>query len=96
MNFKRITIELNGPICACDEQDLIWCPTLDSGGKHALSIECKTCKTKMIVGNSHFKAAFELDKPYPGKEKIEPKKREADVVDGCKILPFFAPIAEEP
>lgn len=79
--FKRISIELDGPICNCDEQQIAWCPVevRDEKGivtAHELHLTCKECKTKLIVPNGKFKASFSFDKPYPGKKEVVKAKQE--------------------
>lgn len=74
--FKRITIELAGPICTCDEQDLAWQPAgTDKNGKPVLELTCNTCGTKLVVSNKKFVASFKFDKPYPGKKAEESKTK---------------------
>jgi hypothetical protein len=60
--FKRIIIELAGPICTCEEKDLAW-----NTGDNQLDVFCKTCKIHKYVDGNEFRAAFNLVVPYPGK-----------------------------
>lgn len=74
--FKRIIIELSGPICTCPERDLAWSIRDDiKAGKvyRGLNITCKTCGTELQVSNDKFVAGWKLDTPYPGKPPA-PKK----------------------
>lgn len=62
--FKRIVIELTGPICNCEFQHLAWWPT-SIEGKWGLVLECSMCGTKLTVSNAKFVAGWALDTPYP-------------------------------
>jgi len=75
--FNRIVIELSGPICGCDEQDLSWNVPLDEDGKTSLEITCRTCKSSLKVGSKYFKAAFKLDTPYV---KVKTEKKDAKIL----------------
>ncbi len=66
--FKRATIELTGPICDCEIQNLGWDIGNEGVGKPTLEIICKTCKTRLTVSNEKFRATFILDQSYPGKK----------------------------
>ena len=67
--FKRIEIQLTGPICDCDEMDLAWGTRRDGSGRSCLAISCNSCGTELLVSNSKFVACFSLEKPYPGRKK---------------------------
>ena len=68
--FKRVTIHLTEPICPCTEQRLQWTVHLPPEGP-ALGIWCDTCGTKVWIPNGRFKAAFELDEPYPNQRETQ-------------------------
>lgn len=84
--FKRIIIELSGPICNCLERDLAWSIRDDIVGREihrGLDISCKTCGTKLSVSNDKFVAGWKLDIPYPGKPpapKKEPPPPEMPII----------------
>ena len=62
--FKRIIIELKGPICNCPEENLVWgINSIDN-----LFIVCGTCDARFDVGVGQFVASFRLDIPYPVKK----------------------------
>jgi len=71
--FKCLTIHLTEPICGCDEENLSWFICYTEQG-HGLGLECKTCKTQLRVGHSHFVAGFAFDKKYPGRQAPKPKQ----------------------
>lgn len=76
--FKSIKIQLAGPICNCEEEDLWWnTPTRDPEGKPVLEVGCYHCKTMLRVGNDQFKAVFALDKSYP---KAKTEKKDAKIL----------------
>lgn len=84
--FKRIVVELRGPICSCLEANFSW-----QVPEATLILKCKTCGVQLIVPNSEFKAAFKLDKEYPGKPvKIPDEPKILKSLDGglAKVLPF--------
>lgn len=78
--FKRIDINLTGPICNCVEQNLSWNPYVDLENKFGLKIWCKTCNTVLTIPNSKFTASMKLDTPYPGKP-VEQKATVLHLVD---------------
>lgn len=62
--FKKISINLSGPICRCYEENLIWVI-----GHDEMHVRCNICNIKIVIP---FKAAdyiFTLDAPYPGLPK---------------------------
>jgi hypothetical protein len=67
--FTNININLTGPICRCERQNLSWGLTHTESGKHSLYVQCNDCKTELRVGPEHFKAGFRLDQPYPQGDK---------------------------
>ena len=79
--FINVTINLTGPICNCDEQNIEWSLPTDNVGHTTMSLTCKTCFTKLIVSHSKLVANFNLGKDYPNKIK----KKEKD----AKILKFI-------
>lgn len=78
--FKRIIIELTEPVCKCEVQDLNW--SVPDG--LSLKIECKKCKTFLVVGTDAFKAAIVFDQPYPKIKKDEPRTFPGNVIDMFK------------
>lgn len=67
--FKRIVIELAGPICDCDEANISWQPAiLDQDKRPLLTLTCETCGTKLVIAAKKFVASFKFDKGYPGKK----------------------------
>lgn len=82
--FRRATIHLTEPICLCAEQNLAWTVAPTAAGP-TLAIWCQTCGTKLQVPNKEFKAAFQLEKPYPGKPREE-KKKGGEVIDFAEYL----------
>jgi hypothetical protein len=80
--FKKITIELAGPICSCKTQDLSWGVNLDAKGRSAMFIACNRCATKLSVGHEVFVASFALDKAYP--DSATNQKPDAKILKLCK------------
>lgn len=74
--FKRIRIELTGPICNCPEQKLAWAVPHDHNGKSILKVFCETCGTTLLIPNEKFVACFALDQAYPGNPQEQPKHDE--------------------
>ncbi len=74
--FKRLTIELTGPICTCAEQKLTWGIVLhkkaDGASAHGLRVRCGTCLTVLEVPPAKFLACFSLDQKYPGTAAPKP------------------------
>jgi hypothetical protein len=93
--FKRIVIELAGPICDCDVANISWQPTiLDAEKRPLLTLTCETCGTKLVVASKKFVASFKFDKGYPGKKavgdatKTDPKDPYDNVIPfPSKIVP---------
>lgn len=98
--FVDITINLDSPLCNCDEQKLKWNTSADD--KARLILWCETCKTELRIPREKFVAHFKLAKPYPGKKKPEAPKTKLGVLDGGKakfettIIPFGDPSAVDP
>ena len=65
--FKDITINLSGPICKCDEENLAWFLSLDR-----MYISCNNCKIELCIPINKMYHSFNLDKPYPGKTDRKP------------------------
>lgn len=96
--FRKIIIQLDGPICSCDEEKLQWTVGRALREENGVMLEgaylqvtCKTCKTKLHVPNEKFVASFELKKGYPRKRPEEPKedpKPKLGVIQGGKVIPF--------
>lgn len=98
--FNRIVIELDGPICSCEEMSLSWTVgreiltnpdgTMRDGAY--LQVSCKTCATKLHVPNGKFVAAFQLKKGYPKKAEPMPEpppKPKLELLAGGKVIPFI-------
>lgn len=62
--FKRISIELRGPLCNCPKQNLAWNTPAGADGKPTLRIWCKGCNVTLDIPNEQFQARFELERPY--------------------------------
>ncbi len=74
--FKRIVIELTGPICTCKVGKLSWCPRKTDEG-YGFKIWCDTCDTTILVPFEKFIAGWRLDAPYPEQDTgdlVEPRK----------------------
>ena len=78
--FKKIEIQLRGPICSCPEQNLSWGIWLDKDNCSGLRVRCKNCNVEVNIPNSQFTASFRLDVPYPGRPK-QPVKWSVEAVD---------------
>lgn len=76
--FKRLTIELAGPVCSCKVEDLGWGIGHDMKGRANLLIVCNRCDTKLTVGHEAFIARFTLDKAYP--EGVTKQKPDAKIL----------------
>lgn len=61
--FKRIEIQLTGPIYTCKREHLGW--TISTNGGAELTVLCETCKTRLIVPHEKFIAVFNVEEPYP-------------------------------
>lgn len=83
--FKKIIIELNGPICTCEEENLAWGTGIDKDSHPTLEIFCRKCGTKLLVPNKKFVARFKLDNAYPGKKTEEPKVEKTEMGN---VIPF--------
>ncbi len=90
--FKRIQIHLSGPICSCDEHNLIWNISINNG-KPGLILHCATCNVQLDIPNGAFKAGFYLDTPYPGKQN--PNKATIEV-EKNSVKSNVIPIKKEP
>ncbi len=92
--FKNIGINLTGPICSCDKQNLIWGIFTDEENSPGLIITCKNCKTNLKIHNRQFKAYFKLDKGYPKglatddavQEKEKEKEKLKEIDDDAEFL----------
>ena len=84
--FKHITIHLTGPVCKCDEQNLIWAIGVDSG----LVLTCKKCRGCLTVPRSQLGANFTFEQPYPGKQ-VEKTSPNLKAMDGGKVLLLNVP-----
>ncbi|MBI4160440.1 MAG: hypothetical protein HY506_00855 [Candidatus Yanofskybacteria bacterium] len=89
--FKRIVIQLKGPICRCKRENLAW-KTLEE----TLIIFCRTCKTEVKVGYEQFIAAFQFDQPYP-EDRQQNKKvgSENDTPSQAKLGSFFRNLEDQ-
>lgn len=93
--FKRITINLSGPICSCERQNISWGIWLDDKNQAGLTLTCKDCNTQLKIPNSKFVAGITSDVPYPAdkkkeKEEKKEKKKESSITepDGSNVIPF--------
>lgn len=91
--FKRVTIEMSGPICSCEDDGthpgnciLTWTPTPTAG----LTLRCSVCGATLHVPHEKFRAAFKFDTPYPKKAKA-PEPKPAPV----SVSPLVDPSAAE-
>ena len=78
--FKSITINLTGPICKCEYQDLAWAiilsEILPSGHcVYNLYVFCNICKNGLEIPSQDFIGNFRLQIPYP-KSKVNLDKAE--------------------
>lgn len=79
--FQRVDIRLSEPICTCEEQNLAWGIVRDVDGKTGLEISCETCKVKLLVPHSVFRARWVFDRGYPGKKPAPaPEKPKLNLV----------------
>ena len=85
--FKRIRIQLRGPICNCTEEDLRWDICRDSESYAKLVLSCALCKTKLIVPQKKFVACFDLEHPYPSKKKTKPKRKKTPDGEVIQLFP---------
>lgn len=65
--FKGIKIELTGPICQCEKQDLIWGIFPGPG----LRVICQQCEVRLEVPHKEFKASFAFDVKYPAQREVK-------------------------
>lgn len=99
--FKRIAIELTGPLCACLEMRLSWGITRPASkpgeptAKAGLFLRCNGCGTTLTVPHKHFVATFRLDEPYPGIEEEEEDSPRLEVLEGGKLLKFDTTDSDE-
>lgn len=61
---KNLTINIDNPICPCDNFDIRWGIDYLSAGLH-LNIRCANCNTKLLVPINRLKAVIHFDNPYP-------------------------------
>jgi len=76
--FKGISINLSGPICQCQKDNLEW-STIWGGG---LVIQCGTCKIQLVVPHEKFVACFRFDTPYPQQKTRAQEKDSRGERDG--------------
>lgn len=103
MSFKRVQIQLAGPICGCEHQNLAWfiCGTLPD--RPSLGLRCETCQVVVTIPTTEFKAGFVLDRAYPKGLKGAPtpppkeEERRLKVLDGglARVIPFGVPRQED-
>lgn len=70
--FKNVEINIAGPICSCEEENLQW-----STGQNCLTIVCGTCNTQLFIPQKKFVAAFNLERGYPIRKT---KKEDAKIL----------------
>jgi len=95
--FKKIVIQLDGPICTCENENLAWTVYLNKNETNCfLLIFCLTCQTKLEVPNKKFVACFELKKQYPkgvppqNKSEINPEtEKDQKFLRDIGIVPNF-------
>lgn len=63
--FKNIKIELEGPICSCEKQNLEWYFNSNPDNYADLNIWCKSCNTKLKIPHTMLLAYINLEKKYP-------------------------------
>lgn len=69
--FKRIDIQLTGPICSCKQQKIEWSISLN----RRLSLECLICGVALFIPYDAIGASITFDTPYPqGDEDNEPAR----------------------
>jgi hypothetical protein len=93
--FKKIVIEMTGPICGCRESDLSWSP---QGPLKGLVIKCRTCETVLEVAHAKFLGSFKFDTPYPDGEKVaneEARREELDKARPVGVSVLVDPTAVE-
>lgn len=65
--FKRLVLVLQGPICACEQQNLGWGIDQTENTKnneHSIYIQCNTCNT-ILRTSSPLVAYIQLEIQYP-------------------------------
>ncbi len=83
--FKNIGINLAGPICKCESQNLIWGIVADKDLEILLYISCATCSVKIQVPYKQIFAYFNLEKKYP-KGILQPQKTDSVEEQDQKFL----------
>jgi hypothetical protein len=58
--FRRIVIELTGPLCGCLEDSLCWWLTAET-----VRLHCETCKTELTVPRRNLIVTFQVEEAYP-------------------------------
>ena len=91
--FQNAVLNLSGPICRCDKEDLSWSIFRADEGGHGVTIECRTCGTKLVVAHKHFVACFRFDEGYPGGAKDDDED-EGDLVE-LRVKPDEDPTLDE-
>lgn len=94
--FTGINIELVGPICTCEVENLewelaIWKIKDNEGGETeevGLTIHCGTCSTELVIPPNKLVAAFSLEVPYPETTESEVPARKKNI-DNRKVIPLF-------
>ena len=94
--FTGINIELVGPICNCEVENLEWEFVIwkikDVEGEEiedvGLSIHCGTCSTELAIPPNELAATFSLEVPYPEMTEIEAPTRKKNK-DDRKVIPLF-------
>ena len=76
--FEKIIIQLAGPICNCDDQNLSWDHYLDKSksekGSISLFLKCGICGIKLYVPRDKYRASFHVASPYPNGDGKQFKK----------------------
>ena len=84
--FKRITIELKGPICNCKKYNLGWqILGHNDSSDRTLIIHCLSCKVQLIVPPASFVGSFILDQAYPECVLVHAKEDDEIPTDFFKL-----------
>ena len=84
--YRVTTIQLAGPICECEQQDLGWRVPMDKAGNPQLTVHCCSCGAQVLVPNSQFRASIVLDVGYPKGRKPSPQKEPEPAPGPPKVL----------
>ena len=65
---KNLTINIDNPICPCNNFDLCWGVDILRSGLH-LNVRCANCNTKLLVPVEKLMATIHFDNPYPNMDR---------------------------